>query len=273
MNYKWRINALLSIIIVSILTLNILLHWLDPLGLVAYRWQLSQIFQLTLPHDTGYRFTPGRFDIGYRLTIGNDGLRIVLDTNLQAECTIAVLGDSVAFGMGIADSDVLVNMLAQDYPNIHWINAALPGYNSRNIARQASTIQADGYLWLIIQNDGEPDINYRHIINNPPLALSIYIQYLIRGNRMQFSGTFNSFSDGIDNFLSDRNDNLIIFAFKDQYLTDEIITYYPNIIKVPYWTSQISIGDAHPDKQGNREIANSLQPYIEQRIGAFCNGQ
>lgn len=272
MNCK-RINILLSIVIISILSFNISLHWFDPLGIVAYNWQLSQMFQLTLPHDTGYRFTPGRFDIGYRLTIGSDGLRIVLDANLQAECTIAVLGDSVVFGMGVADSDSLVNMLAQDYPDIHWINAALPGYNSRNVVRQFSAIQADGYLWLIIGNDGNSDINYRHIINAPPLALGIYIRWLILGSGAKSSGTINTFSNGIDNFLNDRNDNLIIFAFKNQYLTGDIITRYPNVIELPHWTSQISWGDAHPDKQGNREIANSLQPYIDKHIETLCNGQ
>lgn len=216
---------------------------------------------------------PGRFDIGYRLTIGSDGLRIVLDANLQAECTIAVLGDSVAFGMGVADSDSLVNMLAQDYPDINWINAALPGYNSRNVVRQFSAIQANGYLWLIIGNDGNPDINYRQIINAPPLALGIYIRWLILGSGDNSAGTINTFSNGIDSFLNGHNGNLIMFAFENGFLTDEILLQYPSVIELPPWTSQISWVDAHPDKLGNREIANSLQPHIEKRIGVFCHGQ
>lgn len=262
------LRYVLITILLVILGLNMLLRLFDPLGVIRYSNQSRALFQLAIPHPTGYRLTPGYHDIGYQLTIGLDGLRIVPDSNMLADCTIAVIGDSVAFGMGVHDTESIVNLLARAYPDVYWINASLPAYNVGNITRQLDSVSANGYLWFVVQNDNEPDYYYQTVSRKAPAtALARYIDALTT----HYDYRTEDFASRADAIVS-RSD-VLTAAFENYILTDDIHSAYPDVLVIPLWTHNISPFDPHPNAQGHQEIAQAINPYIPEFITEICHAE
>lgn len=262
------IRYVLITIIVILLGVNLLLRFIDPLGIIRYWRDTQALFALSLPHETGYRFTPGHHNTGYFLTIGLDGLRVVPDTAPRTGCKIAVLGDSVAFGMGVNDSETVVNLLAIRNTDMHWSNAALPGYSAENVVYQLGNIPADGYIWLIIQNDNESARWYRPSQRrSTPSALSTYLLAFIQQD-ISIADT-EPFTQYADTILA--REDVLAFAFEDAYLSDIIAQRYPHVVIIPRWHSNISRFDPHPDAQGHLEIAGAILPYLPEFLERRCN--
>lgn len=259
---RWT-RITLTWVIVLLLGIDTLLWHLDPLGMRRYFDDLVSLSQLAIPAPDGIRYLPGhhQFEM-YSASIGLDGLRVVPNSHFSA-CHIAFIGDSVTFGMGASDS--FVNMLASGLA-ASVSNAGIPGYNVGNIALELETITADGYVWLIIQNDAETTAGYQYP-KSLPSATVIYLQYLFPSQSVPIDTT-NLFQTA-DIILS--RDDVQAFIFEGERLTELMTTRYPNIIVLPRWTAKVSRYDAHPSSAGHQQIADSMQPYVAEFVNEMCN--
>lgn len=200
------------------------------------------------------------------VNIGPDNMRLVPDTNSQADCAIAALGDSVTFGSGVDDDATWVNQLAALYPGIHFINTAFRGYNSANIRGAYESVPADGYIYLIIGNDNQlPAIwseGWRD--DRPSSGMSRYLYVLL--NREEPS-LWSGFEKDMQAILGS---DVLAFAFEGDALTPWLREHHPEVILLPLWTSRISSADVHPDREGHAEIVEGMVGYVDGWIREIC---
>lgn len=256
------------VVIVSPLLINALLYYLDPLGVVTYFHDLGALTMISEPHETGIRYLPGRYDFrGYTATIGHDGLRIVPDT-MFSDCTIATVGDSLTFGMGVQDYETFTNLLAQTVNTAQWVNAGIPGYSALNVAEQIEAVAADGYLWLIVANDDEPFAHYFGGRVKPlSNAIATYLSWFMRPAEPE--PDIERFDRGAQVILE--QPNVLPFAFNGARLTDHIRINYPQVHIIPNYTAVVSQADRHPNAAGHQQIADALYPPVMAFVEGVCH--
>ncbi len=265
------IRNLLILIIITFILLEAGLYTLDPLGLVTYLHSQEMIMEHTVPAHSGYAFTSGEHDAkNYTFTILDDGSRLVPDTN-ESDCTLAAIGDSLTFGMGVNDADTWVNNLAIAYPDVHFINAGRPAYSIGNITRLVDEFNADGYIYLIISNDAGGGIEYSDRVPNYQLASRLYwvywaLPYLERigveaPQEPVYDTYYSEFVHGIESL---RQKPISMFSFGDAlgHLAEANI--------IPSYTQSISAADYHPNAASHQEIAESMMTYIDHFIKSTC---
>ena len=62
--------------------------------------------------------------------------------------------------MGIEDDETWVNLLAQHYPDVEFLNYGRPVFAAENVLRSYNAYPADAYIWLIVDNDDFPVREY-----------------------------------------------------------------------------------------------------------------
>lgn len=257
-----RILYIIAAFIGILLLLDALLWWIDPYGIVTLWKDAGAMVDTAHAAPDGWRYTPGVHEfITYSVVIDTDGFRAVPESN-QGDCQIAVLGDSVAYGMGSSVS--FVNLLAPDIP-AQVVNRALPGYSAANILALLDTLDADGYVWLIIQNDDEPFSTFAPHYH--PLQPALVEYFSFRAQPVPTPRPIAWFTQPADQIMA-RGD-VLSFAFAGAYLTEVAHERYGTTIIPPY-TSFVSGVDYHPDPEGHRQIANAMRPYIVDFVGRTC---
>ncbi len=276
------IGGLLAILI-TILTLDALLFWLDPLGAVQARHAQTTFFLLMQPHETGYRLQTGTHQIhNYTMTVTEAGNRDVPDTNRQAACTIAVIGDSLTMGIGVEDNQTWVNLLAQQFENVRFINAGRSDYSAPNILALKDNTPAEGYIWLIIENDSIEAFRLWLFVptGNPYLpATRLYVRYIRQQFRPhtheQTGRPFNlARFDGIAAQIFEAPD-AIGFALdlpQAESIGAAVAQRYDNVHLIAPYNGRISAADGHPSPAGHIEIASAMQPYLTDFVETICKG-
>lgn len=267
MKYQTRqkLIRILMIILLSMFGLEVMLRTIDPLG----TWTLRSVNipdylnNIQGADRTGYSFKQGNLMMGtYHATILADGSRRVPDTNIHADCQIAFIGDSVTFGWGVEDSETFVNLIAEKFPNIHFLNTARPGYNAGNIARLIPAYPASAYIYLAIDNDNQYPTVYKKVEQQtmPLLAMQAYIGAYVIGQGKEDP----HYLEDIQRII-DAHALLLGFAY-DQKLVLRNLPF----IYLPYWTYSISKADGHPNAQGHQAIANAMLPYVQDYVNQVC---
>ncbi len=149
-----RLIKALAILVTTLITVEAMLYWIDPLGVYVYLSDQDTFFtqQVIVLSPDGYALKPGEYHFRHwQFSANQDGNRSVPASH-GGNCTIAVLGDSVSFGWGVNDEDTWVNLLATANPGINIINTAKPGYSAGNIRRAIDLFPADGYIYLLNPN-------------------------------------------------------------------------------------------------------------------------
>jgi len=280
--YRKRIIGILTAVLGSIFLLDGLLLWTDPLGAVAYSHSTVSFIMNTVPDETGYRLNAGEHYFHYyTMTIDEDGYRVVPDTDHDADCTIAMIGDSVTMGIGVDDAETWVNLVARDIPDVRLINTARSDYAVQDVYQLMQTTPADGYIWLMIENDVVDEYVFRSLIpnQNPYLpATRLYLERL--RSRLSFgnvrevdaegqrSTDFDNYWDFSDRILS--NDNVFGFAFETGAVSRETAERYDNVVSIPHFGESISTIDFHPSVVGHQNIANSVADDIESFVDGIC---
>ncbi|MGZ3692805.1 MAG: hypothetical protein ACXWQO_01050 [Bdellovibrionota bacterium] len=77
------------------------------------------------------------FDAFY--TINSSGFRLVPGTNPEAKRCVLIFGDSVAFGLGVSDSENAAALLQKKIPDIRVINLSLSGWGAHQALRILET--------------------------------------------------------------------------------------------------------------------------------------
>ncbi|HVU12504.1 MAG TPA: hypothetical protein VHD90_14575 [Phototrophicaceae bacterium] len=251
-----------------------LLGWLDPLGFAYYRDQ-SDLGALLIPDPRGYNFQAGTHKLReFTFTLLPDGTRAVPDTNLAAPKTLVFMGDSVTFGYGVNDQQTWVDLVAKALPDVHVIDAGVSGYNSANVLRTlAQYPQADALVYLIINNDAEPenqpDFAHVHAAYQPSwialylLNLPEYLSPVSADQEIAQSDVPRYLSD-LRQILADQR--VLALGFDDAFTQMTIKAGYP-VSVIERGTDRVSPADGHPGVRGNQAIARQVLPMIRQHFG------
>lgn len=266
MTKRRLILYILCVLVFIPLAVDFLLWHLDPIGIRRYFSDYEALSALSLPALDGLRFAAGvhRFSM-YTVAIGKDGLRVV-SGNQGGECIIAFVGDSVTFGMG---SDVsYVDWLAPDIPSTV-INGGIPGYSAGNVAKELDMIPADGYVWLIIQNDDEPPARWtRPTGGSMPSATTLYLGWLFPGTYALPERNEQRFVEMAAPVLS--RDDVLAFVFDHQALTDVVRREFTDVIVIPHYSGHVSRFDVHPNAAGHRQIADAMRTRVLEFVTERC---
>ena len=283
-NYSLMIGS----IIFTLWLVNFILGWLDPTGIwgsLHDQWELQGVI---LEHPTGYAYEPGSHDlVVYDVTVLDNHTRLVPDTNPSATCTIAIIGDSVSFGMGVDDEETFANLIARNYP-VQIINTARPGYNAQQALWLADFYPADGYIYLHINNDDMPIIPYTRRENDfmPPFAtLIVYARPLLdkfnepskdeqiqppvqedEANDWLASGQ-QVYSEAIEELVI--RDDILIFA-SNYGLGQMLIEQHPQVLPIPHHKFRVSPTDPHPNAEGHEFLYEHMQPYLDNFFDDVC---
>lgn len=264
---------ILCCILLCILLLDTLLYWFDPLGLVAWHYTFRAQHEVMTIHPTGFAYPTGEHDfITYHATILEDGTRLVPDTNIQAACTIVFIGDSVTYGQGMNDSETWVNILAQAFPDVHFINTGRSAYSAANVLLAKQHYQGDGYIWTLIKNDANPPFNHdgsRPTTYQPP-ASRLYFDWFFRDLVPDVESVpMERYWQTVEQIITD---NTLVIGIADEPLAEATADRYP-VHLIPLWTTNISAVDIHADTRGNIEIAEHVMPFVEPFISRICRDE
>lgn len=150
-----------ALVLFTLVLIEILLQVVDPWGL--YYFQDLEVMGNTIFQSDpvrGYIIPDGEYRFKYWQAEVQDSGRVVPDTHSDAACTIAILGNSVAFGYGVNDDQTWLNVAARELSDLRLVNLGVPRYNSTNVVGTWRDYpEADAYLYVIISNDLDPAIN------------------------------------------------------------------------------------------------------------------
>jgi len=292
----WRdhlqaLGGALLIVLSTLLLLEALLRLIDPWGL-RYFNDLARMGNELFIYDEarGYLMEDGDHSFSHWRASIRQGVRVVPATNPEAACTLAVLGDSVAFGYGVDDEQAWANLLAARFPQVRVINAAIPRYNSTNVLLSARDLQArggaDAYFYLIIGNDIEAPMDIRNLrFNGDGAGLPQMVRYLnfaiFRGGGTDYSPAPEGDTTTLDDSPAMRRllgemaelsaiPNMHLAAFQYEPLTNTLLEAGFDLALLRYPDRRISLADYHLNPQGNAELAEQIAPLWESILAQAC---
>lgn len=262
---------LLVFVAIFVPSLEGLLWVFDPLGIVMF-----SDFQTVGRHLEGdpifYWLPEGEYkQQHWQMTILDDHSRRVPDTNPDADCTVAAIGDSVTLGWGVEDNETWVNLLAQEFPDVNFINAGLHGYSSRHvmISQDEWLDQADGFIYFINPNDVNDGTQFQQRLIPMGSYLGSYLMYAVdRSLPRNEDSTFTHFWFDLSVIFA--HQNTLIFI-DDPRLAFQIERRLPGVVNlIPEHRTRISPVDPHPTAEGHQHIASAMRLQVEQAIGRWC---
>lgn len=287
-NLKSRLTNLgraLIIILITLLMIEVLLRVLDPWGFVYFD-DLSKMSAAFIDDENRiYSLPDGEYQFNNWTATMSNQLRFTPNTNPEADCRIALLGDSVTFGYGVSDDETWVNILAEQYPDVYLMNTGVTTYPIEPIIGTYTVYQdeADGFLYLIISNDGHDADNTRNEnIDNPtrnvPLSLLYFGYYLIRLDIIDTPETVEGMSEEhISRFLDNmailaEEDSIAFISFDEKEITDVALTAGYDIHVLPPYPNEhrISFLDVHLNAAGNAVLAEEIAPILDDLIAQSC---
>lgn len=282
-----NIGSVLFVIFITLAMIELILRIFDPWGFVYFD-DLAKISDAFVSDDERIYYLPdGTYEFSHWQATVSDQLRVTPNTNLDAECRIVLLGDSVTFGYGVDDEETWVNILAEQYPDVYLMNTGVVTYPIEPIVGTYNVFEdeGDGFLYLIISNDAHDAADTRtENLNNPaenlPRTLLYGGYYLIRLGLIDTPETSND-SDEADiqnqRFLQhietlSEEDNMVFMAFDEENITNLALDAGYNINVLPAYPAEhrISFLDVHLDATGNEVLAESIAPILDRLIAESC---
>lgn len=263
-----KLIGLVAYIVIIVVMLEVLLRLVDPLGVHTYYQWLKFSFNERTTHPTGYTFNDGDYVIaGHEVTIENTNR--ILPVRPDATCTIAFIGDSVTFGVGVGDSETFAWGIAELYPDVQFVNTGRGGYDSWDLSNSIQYWEADAYMYLIVANDvteGYMPSAYEHLPTR--LALHNYIAW--------FNYTYVPSDISNGNNLSAYGDMLdvmdsypVLYTSYNRHLAFDVASERHEVI-LAEGMPIISRVDPHPTVEGHRRMASIFAPHVEDLIEEYC---
>jgi hypothetical protein len=257
-----------NLVIFSIVGVDVLLHIFDVWGAHTYFDDLHILFNAFEDDEQrGHRIAPGIHTFtNWSATVLPDGTRLVPQT-VTGDCLLATLGDSVTFGHGVNDGDTFTAQLARDFPAVRWVNGGIEGYNAEQVRLTRDLIAADGYVYLLIENDADARVDPYYV--EKPLyraSLPLYWQMWQTGKSSLFTGLpedLAMFDAAVAELQTDAR--VVVVGIAGDPLAD-----HARVPVIPRWTHDNSFIDAHPNAAGHRQIANALHDAVQTLIEQRC---
>jgi hypothetical protein len=241
----------------------------DPFGVYRYSDDMAILFNR-------FVYTPGRV-ITYKpgvVTFSNwqmttlpDGSRAVPGTNTAATCKVVLLGDSVTFAWGVNDAETWPSLVARQLPSVHLINTGSPGYSIYEVAATMDAVPAEGYVYLLVNNDSVRP-RYRGATPIPTPFRSTIQTHLefplyMQGAEAEFDAAFYA---TLERMIAA---GVSVVAF-DVGKSKALAVRYPAVRLIPFYTSRISQADAHADAVGNRQLTATMLPIVTELAATRC---
>lgn len=266
--------AALIIVGITLVLIELSLRLIDPWGLIYFDDVVKASGEMfVVDSQRGYGLRDGTFRYSRWQGRIEDGLRVVLETDTESDCTLAFLGDSVTFGGGVNDDQTWVNQVARELPGVHVRNYGVPRYNSTNVlyTRQAYPDHA-AYIYAIFNNDSEPiydpsqDTTLVTGLTQPWIIY--YMQLALKRSTPAAPIDAERFFSDLDALLAEERVHLMAFA--DDVLTDLVVERGYSVHIVPYPPYPVSVADFHLNPQGSAELAASVVPFARDIAEQSC---
>ncbi len=128
---------------VSLIVMLLLLEWLLRVSGIQKVIALNPpIYRESLDPALSYEMLPSIREHAYGATITTNGRGLRSPAIAADRPTIAILGDSVAFGFGVQDDQTIPALLQEDLPGYQVVNGGVCGYNMQQISAQYDQIFA-----------------------------------------------------------------------------------------------------------------------------------
>ncbi len=281
-----------ALVLFTLILIEILLRVTDPWGMYYFQ-DLEKMGNTLFQPDSvrGYLIPDGDYRFSHWQARMQQGGRVVPATSQTAACTIAILGDSVAFGYGVNDDQTWVNAAARALPTVRLLNLAVPRYNSTNVVGTWRAFpDADAYLYLIISNDLEPaiDVTTQSFVGGgtgqPWIVRYTNFAFKRGGGTDQvdiksdqaappLSDDFPGLSRLWDEMQTLHGDQRVSFAaFEKEPLTSTLMARsLPLNIWAYLFSRRISVADYHLNPTGNEELAAQAVPVLRQMAQDHCS--
>ena len=267
--------------LVTVFGIEAILRLTDPWGVIDVYDDLVLFHENFETHPLrGYVLPEGEYQFNrWTATVDARQTRLVPDTNPNASCTIAMVGDSVTFGHGVDDEDTFTNHLARSFPDVQFINAGLNGYNIGNVLGTIRSIEADAYIYFIIHNDVDPPLEIGQQ-GRVKYAITLYnhsLRAMLANDDEADPVESETPADVVypDWFITDAQtiagfDNVLIAANVGNSLLEYIETIDAPLVIISKTKHRVSRADPHPNAEGHGEMAQSLLPHVDRWIAEHC---
>jgi len=241
--------------------LELALHIVDPLGVLAYRGDLRQAVASKQDH----RYTDGVHDFdGWVATVQN-GWRIVPASDPNAACTVAFIGDSFTFGWAVNDDETYPNRIAQQLQDVRVLNRGVDGYNIEQIERTMNETPADGYVYFAVIGDQIP-ADAGSVGDDLPFlwrsATLTYWRWFQRDDESVTDAQQREYEARVQR-MTERAPMVVGYFYMPPPVPDAIEIVYRDDMTV-------SAADGHYDAAGNAYVAQVLLEEVEQMVSEVC---
>src|SRR5690606_11115894 len=202
----------------------------------------------------------------WSFTILPDGTRAVPATNPNSERTAVFIGDSLTFSYGVDDASAFINLLAGEFPDWRFINAAMPAFSAVNYARALPQYpDADIIFVVTIPNDRSDKPTVLPFKATPPINPYLLIYWrLLTGQITVAQRTDAEKAEIAAEWEAslrtlDADPRVHVLTFPGEYAA-QVEAVVPDVQVVEYFSGRISAVDPHADASGNRELYESLLP-------------
>ncbi len=276
---RWikRIGAAFLIVMVTIGAVEAGLAFFDPLGARYFNEQNALFFRETAQVDPrGYGVQPGTYRASrWSFTILPDGTRAVPATQPNAARTAVFIGDSLTFSYGVDDSDTWINLLAAEFPDWHFINAAMPAYSAVNYARALTVYsEADAIFVVTIPNDSSEPPAIAPFDPVPPITPYTLLYWRLLSRQISVKART---AEELAHIAADWEASLralnadprvTIITFDNGPYADEVRAVVPDAAAVGYFSERISAVDPHANPAGNRELYESMLAVVREALSS-----
>lgn len=258
-----RLIAALASFLLFVAAIEVGLRLTDPLGALRYFGDLRAVMATYRTDVQRYAMRPGAYTFSdWQATILPDSTRRVPDT-APAGCTIALVGDSVTFGLGVSDADTWANVVARELRGVHIVNTGVAAASIWSVTASMEAVRADGYVYLIIDNDDAPEIPPQALVVREGWAIQTYVYVLQEWKPAAYKPDPVARAQ-IAEVAGRRNVQAVAFT------GNQLARDMPGVAFIPPYTKRISWTDAHADAEGNREIAKLILPIVREFAARVC---
>lgn len=270
--------------------LEVLLRVTDPWGIYYFQDLAVMANERFIYSEArGYVILDGTHRFSHWTATLRDGARYTPDNAPSGICRVAILGDSVAFGYGVNDADVWVNRLAVALPDAQFINYGIPRYNSTNALKTYRAVPpADLYVYVVVNNDVEGALDprtQRFVGGGESLPFLVrYANFAVkRGDNTDYAPPAPNNTEELDRsietvqrFLSEvamlaEEPKMRFVSFSNELVANTLIAEGYDVATVRYpHEYRISLADYHLNADGNRALADALQPTFADWINGAC---